>query len=197
MQNSCFPIGRKKEICLEPANRKAGILLCGTYSARFRDFFSFLRLWWNRNSGQTGPFFARPPPFDIKKSQQCRIVALPAAKSWKFAGRLPARQSALPNFCQAENLAMTKVKGNFHALATWLYIYQSRGLPGNLGLVMSDVRGLILFYHRVSRCPRAGTWSESVSGWIVLTRSRGKLGCEWIRIIKYLEKVELFTKTKV
>ena len=33
---------------------------------------------------QTGPFFARPPPFDIKKSQQCRIVALPAAKSWKI-----------------------------------------------------------------------------------------------------------------
>ena len=67
---------------------------------------------------QTGPFFARPPPFDIKKSQQCRIVALPAAKSWKFAGRLPARQSALPNFCQAENLAMTKVKGNLLAPAT-------------------------------------------------------------------------------
>ena len=51
---------------------------------------------------QTGPFFARPPPFDIKKSQQCQIVALPAAFFWKFAGSLPVLQSALPNFCKAE-----------------------------------------------------------------------------------------------
>ena len=50
------------------------------YSARLRDFFPFLRLWWNHNSGSNWTIFSALSPLWYKEEPTVSIVALPAAK---------------------------------------------------------------------------------------------------------------------